>query len=239
LPCLRFNSSHVQFTRIKTAGRGAGEFEVSIPYRFNSHISKISFNAAKNRFSFTLNFFYLFKKWDLNAVVIGHVTSDGFLRVKKDGQVVVNIPADSLVVGGGAPVYQREAKEPEYLKEVRKFNPREIQQPRDLNDVFLKMLSSPNIASKEWVYEQYDTMVQTNTVVLPGGDAAVVRIKGTNKALALKTDCNSRYVYLNPSETEKSQTKGKWTTANGQNAHLEFPVKSSRFIVFCFLDLTN
>jgi len=140
----------------------------------------------------------IFKKWDLNAVVIGHVTSDGFLRVKKDGQVVVNIPADSLVVGGGAPVYQREAKEPEYLKEVRKFNPREIQQPKDLNEVFLKMLSSPNIASKEWVYEQYDTMVQTNTVVLPGGDAAVVRIKGTNKALALKTDCNSRYVYLNP-----------------------------------------
>ncbi|CUS77623.1 phosphoribosylformylglycinamidine synthase [Candidatus Kryptonium thompsonii] len=140
----------------------------------------------------------IFKKWDLNAVVIGYVTDDGMLKIKKDGKLVVDIPADSLVVGGGAPVYYREAKEPEYLTEVRKINPYEIPKPDDLNEAFLKLISSPNIASKEWVYQQYDTMVGTNTVVLPGGDAAVIRIKGTNKAISVKTDCNARYVYLNP-----------------------------------------
>ncbi len=140
----------------------------------------------------------IFKKWDLNAVVIGYVTKDGRLRVKKDGKIVVDIPADLLVVGGGAPVYTREAKEPEYLKEVRNFNPYELAIPENLNETFLRLISSPNIASKEWVYQQYDTMIGTNTVVLPGGDASVIRIKGTNKAIAVKTDCNARYVYLNP-----------------------------------------
>jgi phosphoribosylformylglycinamidine synthase len=140
----------------------------------------------------------IFKKWDLNAVVIGYVTNDKRLKIKKDGKIVVDIPADSLVVGGGAPVYTREAREPEYLKEVRNFNPYELNPPEDLNETFLKLISSPNIASKEWVYQQYDTMIGTNTVVLPGGDASVIRIKGTNKAIAVKTDCNARYVYLNP-----------------------------------------
>ncbi len=140
----------------------------------------------------------IFKKWDLNAVVIGHVTNDGRLKVKKDGKIVVDIPVDSLVVGGGAPVYHREAKEPKYLDEVRSFNQYEIPLPKNLNETFFKLLSSPNIASKEWVYQQYDTMVGTNTVILPGGDAAVIRIKETNKVIAVKTDCNARYVYLNP-----------------------------------------
>ncbi len=140
----------------------------------------------------------IFKKWDLNAVVIGYVTGDGILKIKKDGKMCVNIPADSLVVGGGAPVYYREAKEPEYLKEVRNFNSYDLPEPKNLNEIFLKLISSPNIASKEWVYQQYDTMVGTNTVVLPGGDASVIRIKGTNKAISVKTDCNARYVYLNP-----------------------------------------
>jgi len=140
----------------------------------------------------------IFKKWDLNAVVIGYVTNDGRLKIKKDGKIVANIPADSLVVGGGAPVYYREAKEPDYLKKVRNFNPYDLPEPDNLNEIFLKLISSPNIASKEWVYQQYDTMVRTNTIVLPGGDAAVIRIKGTNKAISVKTDCNARYVYLNP-----------------------------------------
>lgn len=140
----------------------------------------------------------IFKKWDLNAVVIGYVTDDGILKIKKDGKIVVNIPADSLVVGGGAPVYYREAKEPEYLKEARNFNPYDLPEPENLSEIFLKLISSPNIASKEWVYQQYDMMVGTNTVVLPGGDASVIRIKGTNKAISVKTDCNARYVYLNP-----------------------------------------
>jgi phosphoribosylformylglycinamidine synthase len=101
-------------------------------------------------------------------------------------------------LGGEAPVYIREAKEPDYLKYVQSFDFSTLPEPEDLNDVLLKLLSSPNIANKNWVYEQYDTQVRTNTILLPGGDASVIRIKGTNKALAMKTDCNGRYVYLNP-----------------------------------------
>ena len=140
----------------------------------------------------------IFKKWDLDAAVIGKVTSDKYLKVKKDGKTVAKIPAFSLVAGEGAPVYEREARKPGYIDKLRKFKPEDIKEPADLTKTFLKLISSPNIASKEWVYEQYDTMVGTNTVVLPGGDASVVRIKGTKKAISLKTDCNSRYVYLNP-----------------------------------------
>jgi len=140
----------------------------------------------------------VFHKWDLNAVTIGSVTTNGMLRVRKDGKLVAEIPADSLVLGGGAPVYHRESKEPEYLKRIRHFDPYSIPEPKDYNETLLRLLSSPNIASKRWVYEQYDTMVRTNTVVIPGGDASVIWIKDTEKALALKTDCNARYVYLNP-----------------------------------------
>lgn len=138
------------------------------------------------------------QKWDLNAAVIGRVTEDGILRVRKEGKVVAEIPAKSLVLGGGAPVYHRKAQRPTYLDRLRSFNPSSLPKPSDFDEVLLRLISSPNIASKEWVYEQYDTMVRTNTVVLPGADAAVVRIKGTDKALAMKTDGNGRYCYLNP-----------------------------------------
>jgi len=107
------------------------------------------------------------------------------------------------VLGGGAPVYIREQKEPSYLKEMRAFDFSSIPQPDDLQETLLKVFSSPNIVSKKWVYEQYDSMVRTNTIVGPGCDAAVIYIKDTNKALAMKTDCNSRYVYLNPKEGTK------------------------------------
>ncbi|RKY77630.1 phosphoribosylformylglycinamidine synthase subunit PurL [candidate division KSB1 bacterium] len=137
-------------------------------------------------------------KWDLNCAEFGRVTSDGMLRVKWHGQVVVEIPAQSLAAGEGAPVYTREAEKPNYIDKLRNYDFNKLPQPEDCNLVLLSLLGSPNIASKAWVFEQYDTMVQTNTVVLPGGDAAVLRIKGTNKALAMKTDCNSCYVYLNP-----------------------------------------
>ena len=137
-------------------------------------------------------------KWDLNCAEFGRVTSDGMLRVKWHGQVVVEIPAQSLAAGEGAPVYTREAEKPDYIDKLRNYDFNKLPQPEDCNLVLLSLLGSPNIASKAWVFEQYDTMVQTNTVVLPGGDAAVLRIKGTNKALAMKTDCNSCYVYLNP-----------------------------------------
>ncbi|OGC75716.1 MAG: phosphoribosylformylglycinamidine synthase II [candidate division Zixibacteria bacterium RBG_16_40_9] len=140
----------------------------------------------------------IFAKWDLNSKIIGKVTDDGFLRVKNNGKVVAEIPAQALVLGGGAPVYQREKKRPKYLDKLNQLKLSEIQEPKDYNEVLLKLISSPNIASKIWVYQQYDTSVRTNTVVKPGSDSAVLRIRDTNKALAVKTDGNSRYIYLDP-----------------------------------------
>ena len=140
----------------------------------------------------------IFDKWDLNCVQIGTVTEGPNVKVSYHGNVVAEVPANTLVLGGDAPVYVRESKEPEYLKEVQNFDQTILTEPKDLNKVLLNLLSTPNITNKNWVYEQYDTQVRTNTVIMPGGDASVVRIKGTTKALAMKTDCNGRYVYLNP-----------------------------------------
>ncbi len=137
-------------------------------------------------------------KWDLHAAEIGTVRSGNHLKVRMNGRTVAEIPAEVLALGGGAPVYVREAKEPEYLKETRAFDPQSLPQPKDLNEVMLRLLASPNIASKRWIYRQYDSTVRSNTVVHPGGDAAVLRLKGVKKGLAVKTDCNGRYVYLNP-----------------------------------------
>lgn len=140
----------------------------------------------------------IFDKWDLHAVVVGTVTEENSVRITVSGQEVANVPSNALVLGGEAPVYIRETKVPQYLKRVRQFDPSWIPQPKDFNKEFLNLLSAPSIASKRLVYEQYDSMVRTNTVVGANGDAGVVRIKGTRKALAVKTDCNGRYVYLNP-----------------------------------------
>ncbi|MEO8398825.1 MAG: phosphoribosylformylglycinamidine synthase subunit PurL [Ignavibacteriaceae bacterium] len=146
----------------------------------------------------------VFEKWDLNCEIIGEVTNDGLLNINYEGEEKAVIPSYELVLGGGAPVYKRETKEPAYLKETRGFNFSTLNEPKNLEDTFLKVFSSPNIASKKWVYQQYDSMVRTNTIVGPGiSDSAVIYIKGTNKALAVKTDCNSRYVYLNPKEGTK------------------------------------
>jgi len=140
----------------------------------------------------------IFSKWDLHAEIIGEVTAGDRLVISYKGNVVADVPAESLVLGGGAPVYLRDAHEPQYLQTTRGFDPASIPLPNDLNLVLLALLSSPNIASKRWVYEQYDHMVRTNNVVLTEGDAAVVLLKEKNKALSLKTDCNGRFVYLNP-----------------------------------------
>src|SRR6056297_1854888 len=141
----------------------------------------------------------IYEKWDLNAVVIGEVVEGENVTYLKDGEVKADIPADSLVLGGGAPVYEREAKRPGYLDETRNFDTGTLDHPDDHNELIKKLLASPNVASKRWVHEQYDTMVRTNTVNAPGpSDSGVIRIKGTNKGLAVKTDCNGRYVYLNP-----------------------------------------
>lgn len=140
----------------------------------------------------------IFEKWDLNCVQIGTVTKGPNVKISYRNKVVAEVPANTLVLGGDAPVYVRESREPEYLKELRNFDQNSLEEPADYNKVLIDLLSTPNITNKNWVYEQYDTQVRTNTTVMPGGDAAVVRIKGTNKALAMKTDCNGRYVYLDP-----------------------------------------
>jgi phosphoribosylformylglycinamidine synthase subunit PurL len=140
----------------------------------------------------------IFQKWDLNVVEVGKVISEDRIKISYKGKLEADIPADILVLGGGAPVYKRDTKEPEYLKQTRILNTEEIKEPKDLNEVLIKLLESPNITNKRWVYEQYDTQVRTNTALMPGGDASVVRIKKTKKGLAMKTDCNSKYTYLNP-----------------------------------------
>lgn len=138
------------------------------------------------------------KKWDLPCAQIGYVTDEPRLKVYHHGKLVADVPPFECVLGGGAPVYHRSYRRPEYLDKLKQFDPNTLPKVTDLSAAFLKVFSSPNIVSKRWVYQQYDTMVQTNTVIHPGGDAAVIRLKGTRKAIAAKTDCNGRYVYLNP-----------------------------------------
>lgn len=145
----------------------------------------------------------IFDKWDLNCELVGEVTDEKVLKVFYNGELKAEIPPFDLALGGGVPVYHRATKEPEYLKATRDFEPKSLPFPLDMKESILKVFSSPNIVSKKWVYEQYDSMVRTNTVVGPGSDSAVVFIKGTNKALAVKTDCNARYVYLDPKEGTK------------------------------------
>lgn len=141
----------------------------------------------------------IFKKWDLECIQIGEVTDTGFLEYYMHNQLVAHVPAETLVLGGGAPIYEREYTRPQYFDLIESFDPNQISEPRDLISVAKKLSSSVNIASKKWVYEQYDKMVRTGTVnAIRESDAAVVRIKGSSKALAMSVDCNSAYVYLDP-----------------------------------------
>ncbi|MFH2048329.1 MAG: phosphoribosylformylglycinamidine synthase subunit PurL [bacterium] len=140
----------------------------------------------------------VFDKWGLDSTIIGQVTDDGLFTVKLNGEVVAQIPSEVLVLGGGAPVYKRETKRPGYMDEISKLNLNDYTLDKNWNDVLLKMLAAPNICNKAWVFDQYDSMVRTNTAVGPGSDAAVLRIRKTNKALAMVTDCNGRYCYINP-----------------------------------------
>jgi phosphoribosylformylglycinamidine synthase subunit PurL len=142
----------------------------------------------------------IFEKWDLPAAAIGEVTDDRLLRFYMHGQLEAEIPADSLVLGGGAPQYDRPYSEPAYLKKVQSFDPATIDVPRDLRKVAEKLISLPNIASKKWVAVQYDSTVgAANSSTNQPSDAAVVLAKGTGgKALAMTTDCNSRFVFADP-----------------------------------------
>jgi len=141
----------------------------------------------------------VYEKWDLHAVVIGEVVEGDQVTYWKDGEIKAQIPADHLVLGGGAPQYVRETKKPSYLEETQNADLSTLSHPENLIESLEALLGSPNIASKRWVHEQYDTMVRTNTVQGPGAaDAGIIRLKGSKKGLVAKTDCNGRYVYLNP-----------------------------------------
>jgi len=141
----------------------------------------------------------IFDKWDLNCEQIGEVTEGGMLEYFMGGEKVAEVPAESLVLGGGAPVYEREYKEPAYFKANQKFNIKDVEEPKDLKKVAKFLWSHPNIASKKWVIEQYDSMVGTvNMSTNKPTDAGVVNLKGLKKALAFTVDCNSRYVHADP-----------------------------------------
>jgi phosphoribosylformylglycinamidine synthase subunit PurL len=139
----------------------------------------------------------ILEKWELEAAEIGRVTEDGLFRVLENGVSVAEIPAVPLTTG--CPTYEREGVEAEEVQALRKRDLSEFAElPADATPVFLQMMGSPNIASKRWIHRQYDTTVRTSTAVVPGGDAGVVRIRGTNRAIAATTDCNGRHCYLSP-----------------------------------------
>ena len=141
----------------------------------------------------------VFDKWDLHCTIIGEVTEGGMLEYFMAGERVAHVPAEPLVLGGGAPVYIRETAEPKYFQEIAKYKMDDIAEAKDLVEVAKFLSAEPNIASKKWIYEQYDSMVQTNNTSSNNpADAAVVRIKGSKKALAVKVDCNPYYVFADP-----------------------------------------
>lgn len=143
----------------------------------------------------------VFDKWDLNCVQIGEVTKGDRLKYYMHGELVADVPAESLVLGGGAPVYKREWKEPAYYAESKKFSIDQVKEPADLKPIAKFLASHPNIVSKRWVYNQYDSMVGTvNMSTNNPSDAAIVNIKDSKKALAFKVDCNSRYVNADPEQ---------------------------------------
>lgn len=143
----------------------------------------------------------IFDKWDLNCKKIGEVTEGGRLKYHMGGELVADVPAESLVLGGGAPVYDREYKEPAYFAENKKFSIDQVEEPKNLKEVADFLIKHPNIASKKWVIEQYDTMVGTvNISTNKPTDAGIVNLKGLNKSLAFTVDCNARYVQADPEE---------------------------------------
>jgi len=138
----------------------------------------------------------IFRKWALDFSVIGEVKNSNRLNILENEKPVVDLPIS--LITNDAPIYKRPFKKPDYLKNIQKLDISSVPLPNDFGKALLKLISSPNLSSKRWIYEQYDHMVRTNTATIPGSDAAVIRIKGTEKALALSVNCNSRYCYLEP-----------------------------------------
>ncbi len=143
----------------------------------------------------------VFEKWGLDACIIGEIIEEAAIKLFWHNEEVAKIPINILT--DEAPVYYRPFKTPKYIIENRNYIQNNITEPKNLNEITLKLLSSPTISKKQWIYEQYDHMVQINTAVYPGSDAAVLRVKGTEKGIAISSDCNSRYCYLNPYEGGK------------------------------------
>jgi phosphoribosylformylglycinamidine synthase subunit PurL len=141
----------------------------------------------------------VFEKWDLPCSVIGEVTNDGLLNFYMQGELEVSLPAHELVLGGGAPQYEREYREPAYFTKIKKFDPSSVEVPGNFKIIAEQIIQLPSIASKRWIYTQYDSMVGTvnSSTNLPA-DAAIIVVKGTKKGIAVTTDCNSRYVYADP-----------------------------------------
>jgi len=141
----------------------------------------------------------VFDKWDLNCQIIGEVIDEDKLEFWMNGELMAEVPASSLVLGGGAPQYDREYREPAYYQEFKSFNIDDVPEPADIKEVACTLIKHPNIASKKWIFEQYDTMVRTNNISANfPSDAGIVNLKDTKTALALTTDCNSRYVHADP-----------------------------------------
>jgi len=139
----------------------------------------------------------IFEKWDLDACVIGEVTGDGIARIRWRGETVAEIPV--APVTDQAPVYDRPASRPEAQDALQQgLNTASLPAPADLSETWIRLMACPDMADKKWIFRQYDHMIRTNTLVLPGSDAAVLRVKGTRKGIALSVDCNSRYCYLDP-----------------------------------------
>ncbi len=141
----------------------------------------------------------IFDKWDIHCQIIGEVTDTEWIEYYMFDELVAHVPAESLVLGGGAPVYERDYSEPDYIAKLNTFDDKTITQPDNFKTVAQFLIQQTNIASKKWIYEQYDSMVQVrNMVTNAPADAALIRVKGTDKALSVTVDCNGRYVYANP-----------------------------------------
>lgn len=141
----------------------------------------------------------IYDKWDLECEIIGEVTDSVLLEYYHHGEKVAEVPAHDLVLGGGAPIYDREFTPPAYLQKIKGFKTSDIPEPEDLKETAWELFGSPNLVSRKWVSEQYDSMVRTNTITTNfPSDAAVCYVKGTEKALAMTTDCNSAYVFADP-----------------------------------------
>lgn len=143
----------------------------------------------------------IFRKWNLDFSIIGKVTDSGRLTILEEETRVADLPVS--LITSGAPTYKRPVEKPGYLKKIKRLDSEKLPEPEDIQRVFLEILSSPTVSSKKWVYEQYDHMVRTDTVLGPGADSAIIRLKGTQKGIAMTSNVNSRYCYLNPREGSK------------------------------------